>query len=182
MSAYLTRVAADTLAATTLGLVSWSTATNTEKDNALDLATRQIDRLPWQGRKYSTSQVNAFPRTAYDDTGDSNPYSAPINRAATVVWDWDSATNAAVVPPDVKTACLYQADSLLQWIKGRTQRERTLDDQHDGVTYNRAGDVGQSYRSVRTPDRPGPDGVRTGICRRSWELLERYRLKAGRLL
>ena len=36
-----------------------------------------------------------------------------------MVWDWDKATQTAVVPRDVKRAVLYQADSILDGTRAR---------------------------------------------------------------
>ena len=164
---YLTVSEADALAAATLGLLQWPAATSTEKANALDAASRLIDgALRYQGRRYDTAQALEFPRLAHEG-GD---------RAAEVVWDWDATTSAAVIPPAVKQACLIEADEILQDLKGKSQRWRRLDEQHQGVTFDLTGSTAEAYRKGTAA------AGRTGLSRRAYELLARYRVAAGRMV
>lgn len=164
---YLTVSEADTLAASTLGLVQWATATASEKTSALDAATRVIDTaMRYQGRKHDPAQVLEFPRVAYDGA----------QGAAEVVWDWDATAGAAVIPPDVKAACLVEADEILQDVKGKSQRWRRLDEQHQGVTFDLTGSMAEAYRKGTAP------AGRTGLSRRAFDLLSRYRLVTGRMV
>ena len=168
---YLTVADADALAASTLGLVQWPTATSTQKSNALDAATKLIDgAIRYQGRKYDGAQALQFPRVAYD-AGE-----LPPSGAADLVWDWDAATHTAVIPPAVKRACLIEADEILQDLAGKSQRWRRLDEQHQGVTFDLAGGAAEAYR------KGFPSAGRTGLSRRAFELLAPYRLISGRLV
>ena len=172
---YLTVTEADALAATTLGLVQWPTATTTEKTNALDAATRLIDSaLRYQGRKYDGAQALQFPRVAYDD-GQTTRLQ-PANGAAELVWDWDATTAAAVIPPAVLRACLLEADEILQDVAGKSPRWRRLDEQHQGVTYDLTGSAAEAYR------KGVPAAGKSGLSRRAYELLAPYRLASGSLV
>lgn len=169
---YLTVADADALAASTVGLVQWPTATSTEKTNALDAAARLIDAaMHYQGRKYDGAQSLQFPRVAYD-AGDA---SRSGTGAADVVWDWDTVTISAVIPPGVKRACLIEADEILQDLAGKSPRWRRLDEQHQGVTFDLASGAAEAYRKGI------PTAGRTGLSRRAYELLAPYRLVSGRL-
>ena len=164
---YLTVSEADALAGSTLGLLQWGAATTTEKTNVLDAATRLIDTgLRYQGRKYDSAQTLEFPRAAHDG-GEG---------AAEGVWDWDATTSAAVIPPEVKQACLIEADEILQDLKGKSQRWRRLDEQHQGVTFDLTGSMAEAYRKGTAP------AGRTGLSRRAFDLLSRYRLVSGRMV
>jgi hypothetical protein len=168
---YLTVAEADALAASVLGLLQWGTATSSDKVSALDAATRLIDTgLRYQGRKFDTGQTLEFPRVAYDGAVGGGA------RVAEVVWDWDPATAAAVIPPAVKQACLIEADETLQDLAGKSQRWRRLDEQHQGVTFDLTGSMAEAYRKGTAA------AGRTGLCRRAYDLLSRYRLVSGRMV
>ena len=167
---YLTVAEADALAPGVLGLLEWSASTAGEKANALDAATRLIDTaLRYQGCKYSPAQVLEFPRVGYDGGAEG------ARGAAEVVWDWDETAGAAVIPPAVKQACLVEADETLQDLKGKSQRWRRLDEQHQGVTFDLTGSMAEAYRKGTAP------AGRTGLSRRAYDLLSRYRLVSGRM-
>ena len=172
---YLTVAEADALAASMLGLLQWPTATSTEKANALDAATKLIDgALRYQGYKYDAGQTLQFPRVASADIIALGPPPA-AGCALAAIWDWDATTQSAVIPAIVKQACLIEADEILQDLKGQSQRWRRLDEQHQGVTYDRAGAAAEAYRKGT------PAFGRCGLSRRAYDLLSRYRLRSGRL-
>lgn len=66
MASYATVPEADTYFATRLHAEAWSSASDADKQKALDMATRQIDRRPLKGERNENDQANAFPR--YPDT------------------------------------------------------------------------------------------------------------------
>ena len=172
---YLTVSEADALAASVLGLLQWGTATSSDKANALDAATRLIDTgLRYQGRKFDSAQTLEFPRVAY--YGAAGAAVGGAAGVAEVVWDWDPATAAAVIPPAVKQACLIEADETLQDLAGKSQRWRRLDEQHQGVTFDLTGSMAEAYRKGTAA------AGRTGLCRRAYDLLSRYRLVSGRMV
>jgi DnaT-like ssDNA binding protein len=173
---YLTVTEADALAASILGLMQWSAASATDKANALAAATRLIDGgVRYQGRRYDSAQTLQFPRVAFD-SGAAGANTAGANGAAELIWDWDPATSAAVIPPAVKHACLIEADEILQDVAGKSPRWRRLDEQHQGVTFDLTGAAAEAYRKGI------PAAGRTGLCRRAYELLAPYRMVSGRIV
>src|SRR5688500_13954869 len=163
---YFTVSEADALSPSLLALLQWDASTTDEKSAALAAATRLIDAgLRYQGRKYDAAQALQFPRVAVDD-----------GAAAETVWDWDVATSAAVIPPAVKLACLIEADEILQDVKGKSQRWRRLDEQHQGVTFDMTAGAAEAYRKGVAP------AGRSGVSRRAYELLAPYRLVSGRVV
>ena len=166
---YLTDTEADALAATLPALEAWPTATSGAKTKALQLASSNVDNaMPYQGRKYASDQVNQFPRVPYDEPPGTRAFDGDPRGS---VWDWDADANEPAVPDDVLLAVLVQADTILVG-----DREPRLGAQHDGVVYNQAGSVAESYKQTEGP------GVTTGLCRAAWVLLRKYRLKGGRIL
>jgi len=66
VAAYVTLEEANTYFASRLHAEVWTSATDTDKQKALDMATRAIDRTPLKGVKASWDQAHQFPR--YPDT------------------------------------------------------------------------------------------------------------------
>jgi hypothetical protein len=173
---YLTVAEADALAASVLGLLQWGLSTATEKANALDAATRVVDTgLRYQGSRFDPCQALEFPRVGYDGGGEAAG-AGRAGGAAEVVWDWDAATGAVVIPPAVKQACLIEADEILQDLAGKSQRWRRLDEQHQGVTFDLTGSMAEAYRKGTAA------AGRNGLSRRAYDLLSRYRLVSGRMV
>lgn len=159
---YLDVAEADDLAARLPALSAYRAASADDRAAALVQATADIDSaMPYQGRPYAAGQRLAFPR--WNDP-------AADRAGVGTVWAFDDETATAVVPDDVKQATLHQADAILAGT-----REARLSAQHDGVVYELTGGVAESYKAT-----PGP-GVPTGLCRRAWVLMRRYRLSSGRL-
>ncbi len=170
MASYLSTSEADSLAGTLPGLAAYRAASSGAKTAALQQASSDVDTaMPYQGRKLDAAQALQFPRVAYERTSPSAPGSA--HGYADTIWDWDSSSNVPVVPADVKAAVLHQADAILDG--GRDER---LDKQHDGVAYDQAAGLAESYKSS------DHRGVTTGLCRRAHQLLQKYRIIAGRIL
>jgi hypothetical protein len=165
---YLTESEADDIAATLPGTSAWPAAPSDSKTTALLRASIDVDNaMPYQGRKYASDQTNQFPRVPYDEP----PGTAGFDRDPRAsVWDWDAGANAPVVPPDVLSAVVLQAVSIISG-----NREARLGAQHDGVVYDQTGSVAESYKQTEGP------GVGTGLCRGAWVLLRKYRLKSGKL-
>ena len=112
MSSYLTVIEAQTYFSTRLGTESWDEATLTDREKALAMATRCINRYNYLGEKADSSQENQFPRG--EDTE---------------------------VPEDIKIACSEIALSYLDGIDPGLELEN-LNIVHQGVdtaktTYNR---------------------------------------------
>lgn len=164
---YLDLEEADELAEQLGGLASWAAAGDPEKTAALAQATCDIDTaMPYQGRAYDDAQAGQFPRVAYESL------EAGGRDVVEKVWDWDDEEDEAIVPLDVKRAVVHQADAIL----GGTREER-IANQHDGVVYDLAEDgSAESYKQTRGP------GVGTGLCRRAFMLMKRYRISSGKML
>ena len=63
MGNYITVEEADTyISSNKLQRRSWDTTTDADKEIAITMATRAIDRLAYRDEKYSASQANQFPR------------------------------------------------------------------------------------------------------------------------
>ena len=63
VNSYVTVEEADAYFSNTLNTDVWDNADETTKEKALKMATRQIDRLPFAGRKLDINQFLEFPRT-----------------------------------------------------------------------------------------------------------------------
>lgn len=175
---YLTVVAARELGASLPGLTTLLAKTDEQLAVLLFASSLDIDAaMPYQGCKYDTSgeQVREFPRyqrvaTSYESLAMSQGVAIP--GAGVGVWDWDSDTDTAVVPDQVKIACLYQAASLCDdAFRGR------LDAIRSGLASQSVGSMSESY--LKPSDLPG--GL-TGLCDRAQRLLDRYRLRSAPLL
>ena len=167
-ASYLDVSAADALAATVPALAAWPAATADAKARALAQASADVDAaMPYQGRRYDPAQALEFPRVAHDDLARRTV----VSPTRAVVWDFDADAGEAVIPPAVRLAVLYQADAILLG-----EREPRIAAQHDGVVYDLTGTLAESYKHTSGP------GVRTGLARRAWMLLRRYRLRSGQLL
>src|SRR4029453_17259415 len=103
------------------------------------------------------------------------PFGGPA-ATAEVIWDWDSATSTAIIPSAVRLACLLEADEILQDVKGKSQRWRRPDEQHQGVTFDLAAGAAEAYR------KGVPAFGRSGLSRRAFELLAPYRVVGGQLV
>jgi hypothetical protein len=177
-AAYLDVTGGDALASTfpAATLASYTAASSASKAAALLLASIDIDSMRYQGRKYDpdgtvtgTVQEREFPRISADHGRYAAGYEATGIGTYGQVWDWDTETSTAVVPDQVKLACLYQADSIL---KG--DRDERLAAIHDGVAGQATGSQNESYRADAREAR--------ALCRRAWALMEKYRLEGGQLL
>jgi hypothetical protein len=175
---YLSAAAADALAAQVPALKAWPAANDAQKTAALVQATLDVDRgQKYQGRKYDLTQSLEFPRMAYEAAARVRNWGVmaqPIIPPGygDVVWDWDTVNLVPLVPNNVLLAVIYQADSILL-----ADRDERLAAQHDGVASQSNSGLSESYR-----DRPQNAGLRTGLCRRAYLLLEQYKLAAGRML
>lgn len=174
---YLTSVEAGLVAGAlpAVSLPAWNAASDGDRTAALELASADVDAAgPWQGRKYDAAQVLEFPRVAYETMPGPFPM-AGTRGVADVVWDWDEASRAAVVPLNVKRAVVYQAEAILAGTKAAQ-----LEAQHGGLASQSVGGMSESYRDPAAGgsvvDGPGV------LARQAATLLSRYRLKTGRLL
>lgn len=175
---YCTVEEADAIADALPGLASYKAASDDAKLAALVLATLDLDNNgPWQGAKYDllTPQALAFPRVPYPT------YAVGLNRIGTIsageVWDWDSDNNVAIVPADVKKACVLQADSILD--SSATSLDSILDDAGKGITSKSVGSLSVSFADAARLLAAGGGG---GLARRAAMLMAKYQLRSGGLL
>ena len=133
-----TRLASDPRAAAIALLAADSTA----QTWYLQRATKIIDNMPLKGSTYnyidksspsSDEQALMFPRVI-----NGYPY------------DWDDETSTAIVPEDVKKACVEEAIALYDFYVSSPgdQKRRKLQDQ--GVKSFSVGKLSESYGDVRT--------------------------------
>lgn len=175
MTPYLAIVEADALAATlpaTLLGPYWAMDA-AQRSAALVQASLDVDAsMRFQGRKYDAAQEREFPRVAYEPSTRVSPTLGASSGGP--VWDWDEETNTAVVPHAVLIAVVYQANDIAT---GGTR----LDDQHEGVRDQMLGPMREAYAGGANSG-GSSDGLATGLCRRSLQMLKQYRLATGRLL
>jgi hypothetical protein len=169
---FATVAAARELAASLSGLDVLLAKSDDDMGILLFMASLEIDAaMPYQGVKYYTTtggggQVREFPRYQRVTGSTSN--------AGVGVWDWDSATNAAVVPKQVKIACLYQANALCD-----SQFGKRLEAIRAGLASQSIGSMSESY--LKPSDLTG--GVSgSGLCDRAQRLMDKYRLRSAPLL
>jgi hypothetical protein len=174
---YLTVDEADALAADEFGLAAWADASDDDKRRALTAATGHVDSaMRYQGGRYAPDQALEFPRRPYDDAP-SDAYGAEVVARPADVWDWDDEQQAAVVPLNVRRACLLQADHLLSGEAAK--RKKALDKINAGIKSVTTGDLSTTYQDA---DKVPAADMGRSLCGEAAELLARYRLKTGRLL
>lgn len=123
-NSYVTVTEATTYFALRLDSTEWTDATETEKDAALAMACKAIDRLPWAGYKYQPdTQVLAFPRVDAFANGD--------------YW-----LNLGVVRQQVKDAQCEEALAIL-----RHQADTRLELMRVGLTGAMIDGASEQYRS-----------------------------------
>jgi hypothetical protein len=176
--AYLTVEEAEAIALTIPAslLTSWASANEPQKAAAILAASDDLDHAtPWQGRKYDLSgvQVREFPRYVGSVWVGGRTYEYFVPAADETIginagiWDWDSETDAAVVPNAVLKAVVYQANSILAG-----NREERMAARHDGITDQSVGPMSESYG----------EGEVNALCSRAWQLVKKYEAKTGELL
>jgi len=192
--AYLTAVEFRTMAAGMMAVpgIAAMLAMNDDAIAAvLFAASHDIDAaMHYQGRKYfGTQQPLEFPRVAFGSTPGVNQFGIPLSGPTslpltmdTVVWDWDIDPSEngsgigggkAVVPYNVKLACIYQA----AWLQQPKYAQR-LEDIQSGVTSHSIGTASESFVKAADISAAGF----TGLGNRAMRLMEKYRIGTGRLL
>jgi hypothetical protein len=157
-------------------------ANATAQDQWLTAGSWDIDKAKkYQGRRIDpVNQVNEFPRLAYVapnrifplSTAIAVPWVSPLQ--GDIVWDWDNVNLVTVVPQDVLLAVVYQANYLAG---GESKR---VDDQFKGVKEQHANGAGESYSNPVGAGKS--DALRTGLCRKSHKLMERFFVADGRIV
>jgi hypothetical protein len=172
---------ADALAATlpSSKLAAYLAATTGDKAAARVLATARIDTKKYQGRKYGpavgTEQTLEFPRIS---SGGGIPvFAGVVMNGREEVWDWDTDANEAIVPRQVKLACLFEANSILD-----NTRDVALQRAADGLASQSVGGMSESYFD---PARLGAGQAADGsakLCLDAEMQLAKYRLRSGQIL
>jgi hypothetical protein len=158
LPSYLTLAQAEGLAAG-MALKAWASKTNTEKSNALAMASLRIDAaMRYQGGRYEPDQSLEFPRI-------------DGSRATTATgWRESPGDDLIIAPNDCLHACILEADSLLLG-----DRESRLQAIHDGLTAQSIGSGSESY---------GPADGKSGVPLLTFaanQIMQRYRLVSGRI-
>ena len=103
-STYLTESAATALVEFRSNSAVWTATSVAERAKALYEATRHIDALPLRGRKYDLVVTSGIPDQLLE-------FPRIIDG---VTLDWNNSTNEAIVPADVKQACLEEAIAIIE--------------------------------------------------------------------
>lgn len=128
----------------------WTSYTTAQRTIALNKATLQIDKLPFDGYRYSSEQTLEFPRVK--DYGFKMVY-----------YDVNS-DGEIIVPVDVEQATYLQAKFLLD-----TQTNCTVEALKMGITSISVGKTSQTVDLSISPVHPV-----YGIFREAFELLKKY--------
>ena len=187
MTSYLTAADARTMAASLMTLPGM--AALLAKDDAtlagvLLTASGDIDvAFRYQGRKYDLSvdpttnlpvQDREFPRLPYGQPinvyGVQLPSPVPLTPDC-VIWDWDGTK--AIVPVNVKLACLYQAAWLMQ-----PEFAQRLENIRSGLVSQDTGPV----REMTIKSGEAAAGGFSGLGDRASRIMILYRLRSGRML
>ena len=145
----------------------WSSFTNTQKDQALQIATDQIDSLEYAGQKFSgTEQSLQFPRIV-------NLFASREQH----VWDVERPSGDIIVPVKVEEAAYEQARFLLMTRASGTAGAgmgSLMDKLSMGLTSISIGRTSESYDQGTVSkylDR------RSGLFRGAKNLLEEFLLR-----
>jgi hypothetical protein len=179
MTPYLTNSDADVLAATlpAAAIAAYLALTDAGiKTDLLTQASYDIDHaMRYQGRRYDTiSQDTEFPRVAYEPSNAILPNTGAAgipggSAFGSTIWDVDPLTLAIQVPVAVTVAVLYQANYLA------TGDDPALDDQYKGIQSLKAGGIARDFNRSN-------HFLSSGLCRRAYALMWRYRLTSGRYM
>ena len=129
---------------------TWDTFNDTQKNAALVKATKQIDRLKYQGEKDDFQQVREFPRRFWENF-------------FLFYFDLDPAGDV-IIPPDVIEATFIQAKFILDSQDDERIQAITL-----GITSQSIGATSESYDKTLSPI-----DVKTRISTESEFLLDRF--------
>lgn len=132
IDSFITLEQAETYFDGRLYAAEWSGTTDGDKEKALKMATRTLNRMAWRGSLTDDSQVMAWPRQGVID---------PEGREIAVT----------TVPQDVKDAEAELALALLR-------EDLTADDSNRGIKRVKAGTVELEYNG-QAPAKSLPDAV-----------------------
>jgi len=141
-----------------LDIELWTSATDAQKEDATKQASRNVDNLSFKGRKYDVDQDLQWPRSIQRPNG------------AWTIKDWDTGTDAAVVPTFIKNAAAEEALALLD----PALKERH-DLQNSGVISYKLSDLRESY----APTLHARHGIRSSDA---WAILRPWVGTTGRIV
>ncbi len=108
----------------------------------LQKATSLIDAMPLKGSTY-----NYIDKSSPASDEQSLMFPRVINGYA---YDWDDSTSAAIVPDDVKKACLEEAIALYDFYVSSPGDQKRRKLQNQGVKSFSIGKLSESYGNVST--------------------------------
>lgn len=118
-NSYITRADADTYFGSRFGTAAWDALGNSDKEKALQQATRELDRVLFHGVKWTSTQALQFPRDVQEQAVDE-------------------------IPPEVQHACCEQALWIAQnQTTGGQSRRQQL--QAEGVESFRTGQASETF-------------------------------------
>lgn len=121
-------------------------------------ATRHIDQLPLRGTKYDIDVVAGVP---------DQPRAFP-RIIDGITCDWNSGTSLAIVPTDIKRACMEEAIAIYAYYASASEQKRASL-QAQGVTHYSIEGLSETYGPSTTT---GPmQGLKSSAA---YRLLSRY--------
>lgn len=130
------RIGADPRAAA----IALKVADSTTQTWYLQKATAIIDNLPLKGSTY-----NYIDKSSPDSDEQARMFPRVINGYA---YDWDDDTSTAIVPEDVKKACVEEAISLYDFYVTSTGDQKRRKLQNQGVTGFSIGKLSETYGGI----------------------------------
>jgi len=130
---------------------AWTSSTNDEKAAALNMAQNRFESLRWKGRKYDQDQDLQWPRYVKI-------------RGTWQIAEWNSTTEAAVIPQFIADAICEEALEILR--TGNSQRRRM---QKQGVSeYWLSRELKEKYNSKGTIKNTGLISLDAYILVQNW--------------
>jgi len=178
LPSYLMLAEADAMAASLPTVGRYSAGDATTRQQWLAMATVRFDASRrWQGRKFDPAQTLEFPRVPHPH---ALPYGWPQGLPAggcgplgsLDVWDWDATNQVAVVPPAIKLAVLFEANSI-----ALGNRDAIVEAIASGLTMSQTGSLMEQYRQANNGQAEIPP-----LCRDAEMIAKKYALRTGGIL
>ena len=127
----------------------------------LQRATKIIDNMPLKGSTY-----NYIDKTSPSTDEQARMFPRVINGYA---YDWDDSTSTAIVPEDVKKACVEECIALYDFYVSSPGDQKRRKLQNQGVKSFSIGKLSESYGSVST------SAIWKGLhSQESYDLMKQY--------
>lgn len=114
----------------------WENYSDEQKIKSLNLATKRIDSLQFQGKKYQYDQKREFPRVI-------------MQGQIYLYWDVDNTNGTIVVPRSIIEATYKQA-----YLQIKNIDNQTINAQNRGITSISIGSTSESYDINKVPQDP----------------------------